>query len=178
MGYSEYSRSNIEEINQLFIKTFTATEGQSEGIIIGELTNNFMVNTDTNDFHCFVATDNDMIIGSVFFSKLRFESGERVYILSPMAISTEYQGKGIGQELITFAHNFLKNNGVEIVVTYGDINFYSKIGYKQIGEDIIKAPLSLSYPEGWLAQSLINDNLTPIKTKPYCLKALQKQNLW
>ena len=114
----------------------------------------------------------------MFFSKLIFENDLKAYILSPMAILTEYQGKGIGQNLIHFAHNILKDNGVELVVTYGDIIFYSKTGYNQITEKIIKAPLKLSYPEGWLGQSLVNEKLDPILGMSYCVEALNKQSLW
>ena len=137
MKYSEYNPNKLEEINHLFIKTFSDSEDKSEGLVIGELTNNFMTNTDASDFYCFVATDSNEIIGSVFFSKFIFENDTKAYILSPMAVLTEYQGKGIGQKLINFALNILKENGVEIVVTYGDPNYYSKVGFKVISEEII-----------------------------------------
>jgi len=31
------------------------------------------------------------------------------------------------------------------------------VGFQQISEDIVKAPLKLTQPEGWLAQSLQSD---------------------
>ncbi|QMU56914.1 MAG: hypothetical protein GKR98_01030 [Boseongicola sp.] len=37
---------------------------------------------------------------------------------------------------------------------YGVINFYAKIGFPRITEGIAQAPLPLSYPKGWLGQSL------------------------
>ncbi len=178
MKFSKYNPSNIEEINQLFIKTFSDSEGKEEGLVIGELTNNLMTNTDTNDFYCFVATDNEEIIGGVIFSKLKFESKVKAYMLSPMATLTEYQGKGIGQKLINFCLNTLKEKGVELVVTYGDPNYYSKVGFMQITEEIIKAPLKLTYPEGWLAQSLISNKIKPIKGNSYCVEAFSKPELW
>lgn len=178
MKYYEYNPSKIKEINNLFIKTFSDSEGKSEGLAIGELTNNFMTSTDANDFYCFVATDDDKIIGGVFYSRLIFERDIKAYILSPMATLTEYQGKGIGQKLINFSLDVLKENGIELVVTYGDINFYSKTGFKLIAEEIVPAPLKLSYPEGWLGQSLVSDKLDPIAGKSYCVEALNKPNLW
>ncbi len=178
MKFSEYNSRKIEEINHLFIKTFSDSEGKSEGLVIGELTNNFMTNTDADDFYCFVARENNEIIGAVFFSKLTFESGVKAYILSPMATLTKHQGKGIGQKLINFSLDVLRKNGVELAVTYGDSNFYSKVGFKQITEDIVPAPLELSYPEGWLGQSLIGDRIDPIVGKSYCVEALNKQDLW
>jgi len=116
MKYSEYNPSKIEEINHLFIKTFSDSEGKSEGLVIGELTNSLMTSTDAADFYCFTAIDDDKIIGSVIFSRLTFESNVKAYILSPMAILTEYQGKGIGQKLINSALNTLKDNGVELAI--------------------------------------------------------------
>lgn len=178
MEYSEYNPSKTEEINQLFISTFSDSEGKDEGLAIGELTNDYFTNTDDNDFYCFVATENDEVIASVFFTKMTFESGIKAYILSPMATLTEYQGKGIGQKLINFSLNVLKNNGVELALTYGDINFYSKVGFKQVSEDIVPAPLKLSYPEGWLGQSLVSDNIEPITGKSFCVEALNKPSLW
>jgi len=178
MRYSEYDPGKVEEINHLFIKSFSDSEGKSEGLTIGELTNNFMTSTDANEFYCFVATDHDEIIGGVFFSRLTFESDVKAYILSPMAIITAYQGKGIGQELINFALNILKKNGVELAVTYGDPNFYSKVGFSVISEEIVKAPLKLTYPEGWLGQSLVSDSIDPIASKSYCVEALNKPDLW
>jgi len=178
MELSEYKPSDIQEINKLFIKTFSDSEGESEGLVIGELVNEYMTSTDANDFYCFVATENEQIIACVFYTKLTFESGVNVYILSPMATHTKFQGKGIGQKLINFGLNTLKDKGVEIVVTYGDPKFYSKVGFKQITEEIIKAPLKLSYPHGWLGQSLVNDKLEAIADKPSCVKALNKPELW
>ena len=178
MKYSEYNPSKIEEINHLFTKTFSDSEGKAEGLIIGELTNNFMTNTDASDFYCFVATYNNEIIGGVFFSSITFENEVKAYILSPMAVLTKYQGNGIGQKLITFALNILKENEVELVVTYGDPNYYSKVGFKVISEEIIKAPLILSYPEGWLGQSLVSDRIEPIAGKSFCVEALNKPDLW
>ncbi len=65
-----------------------------------------------------------------------------------------------------------------MVVTYGDINFYSKIGYKHITEDIVPAPLKLSYLEGWLGQSFISNKIDAIVGKWYCVDALNKASLW
>lgn len=178
MKYSEYNPSNIEAINKLFVKTFTDSEDKSEALMVGELTNDFMTSTDTNDFYCFVATENDDIVGAVFFTSLTFESDIKAFILSPMATSTKHQGKGIGQKLINFGLDLLKENGVELVVTYGDINFYSKVGFNIISEDIVPAPLELSQPEGWLGQSLVSDRIDPIAGKSYCVKALNKPDLW
>ncbi|MTI70572.1 MAG: N-acetyltransferase [Firmicutes bacterium] len=179
MEFSKFRLENIEEIKQLFIKTFSDSEGQSEGILIGDLTFDLMTKTESQDLHVFIATENEKIIGSIIFSRLRFEKSQiNAFLLSPVAVHTDYQGKGIGQKLIDFGHDDLKKNGVELVFTYGDINFYSKVGYNVISEKVVKAPLKLSYPEGWLAQSLVSNEIQPISGKSYCVESINKSEYW
>jgi len=179
MKLSAYNPDNIEEIKQLFTKTFSDSEGQSEGLLIGNLSYDLMTTTKVYDLYGFVAIDNDKIIGSIFFSKLSFDKSDvNAFILSPVAIHTNYQGKGIGQELINFGLNTLKEDDVELVFTYGDPDFYSKVGFIPITEKLVKAPFKLMYPEGWLGQSFVNDKIKPIIGESSCVEALNKSDLW
>jgi len=81
MKLSTYNSSNIEEIKQLFTKTFSDSEGQSEGLLIGNLAYELMTRTDGHDLYGFVATENEQIIGSIIFSKLTFESEVNAFLL-------------------------------------------------------------------------------------------------
>jgi len=178
MKILNFKSSNIEEIKQLFTKVFSDAEGQSEGELIGSLAYDIMTCTDTQDLYGFIAIENKKIIGSILFTRLTFKNGANIFLLSPVAIHTSYQGKGIGQKLISFGINHLKDNGVSIVFTYGDPNFYSKVGFNQISEKIAKAPFKLSRPEGWLAQSLVSDEVKPISGNSYCVKSFNKPEIW
>jgi putative acetyltransferase len=178
MKLSTCNHNNADDIEQLFINTFSDSEGQSEGELIGSLVKDFMDSTDANDLHCFIATENGKIIGGIFFSRMTFESGINAFILSPVAIHTDHQRKGVGQKLINFGLNALKEDGVELVLTYGDPNFYSKVGFSVIAEKLVPAPLKLEYPEGWLAQSLVGDDIEPIAGNSHCVKELNKLEYW
>lgn len=178
MKFSTLNPGNIEEIEQLFIKTFSDSEGQSEGEVIGRLVRDLMGSTDANDLYCFIATENEQIIGSIFFSRMIFDSGINAFILSPVATHTDHQGKGVGQKLINLGLDALKKNGVELAITYGDPDFYSKVGFSVITEQVLPAPQKLEQPEGWLAQSLVSDEIKPIKGNSFCVEALNKPELW
>jgi len=178
MEFSFYKSSNTEEIKQLFTKVFSDSEGQTEGVLIGNLTYDIMTGTDAQDLYGFVATENQQIIGSIFFTKLSFQNGVNAFLLSPVAIDTSCQGKGIGQKLINFGINHLKENAVRIVFTYGDPNFYSKVGFIPIGENIAKAPFTLTQPEGWLGQSLVSEEIEPIEGYSSCVEAFNKPEIW
>ena len=137
-----------------------------------------MTGTDAHDLYGFVAIDDKHIIGSIFFTRLTFQNGVNAFLLSPVAIHTSYQGKGFGQKLINFGINHLKENGVRIVFTYGDPDFYSKVGFNSITEKTAKAPFKLSQPKGWLGQSLIGDEIEPIDGHSYCVEAFSKPKYW
>ncbi len=178
MIFSANNPSDSDEIIQLFSKVFSDSEGQSEGLIIGNLVDDLLTSTVENDLYCFVATEDAQIIGSIIFSRLTFENAVSAFLLSPVAIDTIHQGQGIGKKLINFGLNVLKKNGVELAFTYGDPRYYVKTGFKPITEKIVKAPLPLSQPQGWLGQSLVGDEIEPIAGKSQCVEAMNKPEIW
>jgi len=175
---SIYNPDNVEEITQLFTKVFSDSEGQSEGLLIGELVDDLLTNTDSNDIYCFVTSENKDIIGGIIFSRLMFENEINAFLLSPVAIHTRQQGKGIGQKLINFGLNILKENRVELAFTYGDPGFYTKVGFNPITEKLVKAPFTLSYPQGWLCQILAGGEIEPIPGNSHCVDAFNKPEIW
>mgnify|MGYP001613235440 CR=1 FL=1 len=175
---SSYTAQQIDEISELFQRTFSDSEGEKEGRLIGDLTRAFMLSTNPEDLYGFFAIDKGKAVAGIFFTRLTFNGETSAFILAPVAVHTDYQGQGIGQELINFGLAKLREDGVELAITYGDINFYAKVGFQQISEDIIRAPLHLSYPEGWLAQSLSGKPLVPIAGNTSCVKELDDPAYW
>jgi putative acetyltransferase len=178
MKISEYKSGDIKEVNQLIVDVFSASKGKEEGLSIGRLVHNLVTEADTKDVFGFVATEYNQVIGSIFFTRLTFQNGINAFILSPVAIHTNSQGKGVGQKLINFGIETLKENNVALVFTYGDPNYYSKVGFKSISEKIVKAPLKMTQPEGWLCQSLVSNEITPIAGNSYCVEALNNPEYW
>jgi putative acetyltransferase len=178
MEYATAQPNDAAEIERLFVWTFTDSEGQSEGEMIGRLAGDLLNRTSESDRYCFVAREDGQIVGSIFFSRITLECEVKAFILSPVAVRTDHQGKGIGQRLITFGLDVLTDDGVELAITYGDLNFYSKVGFHPVTEAVVPAPLTLQYPEGWLAQSLKSDSIPPIGGKSRCVEALNRAEYW
>ncbi|MHA1524205.1 MAG: GNAT family N-acetyltransferase, partial [Alphaproteobacteria bacterium] len=144
-----------QEISEHFSATFTDSEGAEEGKIIGQLVDDLMETTPNQDLFVFSAYDDQSFVGCIFFSRLNYGQDDRaVFILSPVAVKTDRQKKGVGQKLIAYGLDKLRQKGIDIAVTYGDPNYYSKVGFRQITEEFAQAPLKLNYPHGWLGQSL------------------------
>ncbi|EII3092347.1 GNAT family N-acetyltransferase [Vibrio cholerae] len=180
MKYALYKQEEAQEIITLFNNTFSDSEGKEEGALIAKLVEDFLtLPTKDEDLYVFIAQDdNERIVGSILFSRLSFPNGENIFLLAPVAVATDCQGKGIGQNLIQFGLDTLKEKGVTVAITYGDINFYSKTGFAPISQDVIQAPLDLSYPEGWIAQSLNGEAIPHVVGKPTCLKAIDNPSYW
>jgi len=178
MILSHYEPKNAEELRKLFTKTFTDSEGPEEGQLIGRLVQNLMACDDKAVIRGFIATKGDKIIAGIFFTRLTFESDVSAFLLAPVAVHTDHQGKGVGQALINYGLNAIKGSDVEVVFTYGDINFYSKVGFQQIDKSIARAPLNLTYPEGWLAQSLVSDEVKPIPGNSTCVEEFNDPAYW
>jgi putative acetyltransferase len=178
MKLSTYSKTSIKEIQQLFYTVFSDSEGEEQGLSVSTIAYDLMMNTEPKDFVVFTTVESDQIIGSIFFSKLTFENQAVAFILSPVAIHTQYQGKGIGQELINFGVSNLKDKGVELLFTYGSPQYYSKVGFSPISEEIAQAPVKLSLPFAWLGQSLVSDEIDPIAGGSRCVEALNNPEYW
>jgi len=168
-----------EELIALFRASFTASEGAAEGAVIAEFVARMEATVDDADLVVVSARDGGDLVGAAIFSRMTYPGDARtVFILSPMAVSPDHQGKGVGQALLAYAFDHLRREGVEVVLTYGDINFYGKVGFAQVSEAVAAPPLPLSYPEGWLAQSLTGETLVPLTGASRCVEALNDPALW
>ncbi len=178
MNYRPYAADDVQSIVQLFESVFADSEGEEEGTLIGQLTNDLFTQTEGADLLNFIACEKEQIIGSIFFSRLTFDTGFNAFILSPAAVHSAYQGKGVGQALISYGLNELRNTGVRFVVTYGDPAFYSKVGFCPISPSKVRAPFDLSQPVGWLGQALLDDSIELLSGNCTCVDALQKAVYW
>jgi predicted N-acetyltransferase YhbS len=178
MIYQIIDQLKQHEVVKLFTSVFTSSEGEEEGRLIGKLSSELASNIDNEEIICFGVFENDSLIGSIFFTRLQFDQPVQVYMLAPVAVSTEHQGQGAGQALIKYGINELNNRSVDVVVTYGDPSFYSKVGFQALSENVIQPPLELSMPFGWLGQSLTGEPIPTIHERPVCVKEFNDPVYW
>ena len=160
----------------VFLKSFTASEGAEEGGFVSALAADLIKTTPENDFAAFTAHEGDLCVGAVIFTRLYFpQTSAIVFLLSPMAVLPNHQGQGVGQGLIAYALSQLVG---DIVVTYGDPAFYGKTGFAAIDPAVLPAPYLLSQPQGWVAQSLTKAPILPLEGPATCAPALQNPAYW
>ena len=179
MEFSTGPKGREEDIIALFTSTFTASEGMEEGALIGDLVRNLLAGTAEMDLFVFSAEEDGKMIGGIIFSRLTYEQDDRtVFVLAPVAVVTDRQGKGIGLSVLNHGLASLRNAGVDIAMTYGDPNYYAKVGFMPISEADAQAPFPLNHPEGWLGQSLKDRAMTPLKGPSRCVEALNDPVFW
>ncbi len=183
MKISDDIEGHEEAIIDLFTTTFTASEGAQEGKLVGTLARNLLADTAPDDIQVFTAWRGERLIGAALFSRLTYPRDARtVFLLSPMAVATDSQGTGVGQALLHHALAVLRDQGVDIAVTYGDPAFYGKLGFRPMSEATARAPLPMSQPEGWIGQALTGgkggDVSPPLQGPCRCVAALDDPALW
>ncbi len=179
MEFSTGFQGNEKEIIDLIGATFSASEGLDEGKLVGGLASDLLFETAPDDLVVCTANEAGNIIGCIMFSRMTFAEDDRtVFLMAPVAVSPSHQGKGVGQRLVRFGLEHLARSGADVAITYGDPDYYSKVGFRQIDESVAQAPARLQFPHGWLAQPLSGTDLTPLKGSSRCVGALDNPAYW
>jgi len=179
MDFSTDYETYADAITQLFASTFTASEGAGEGALISALARRLIAETPAEDLRVITAWEDGALLGGIFFTRLTYAGDPRkVFMMAPVAVATARQGQRIGQRLIAHGLNVLRQNGVDIAVTYGDPAFYGRVGFKPVSEADLPAPQPLQQPQGWIAQSLTDAPLTSLSGPAHCVAAFDDPALW
>ena len=179
MNYITDYEPHAEAIANLFKATFTASEGPEEGALIGDLARRLITKTPADDMRVVTAWEDGALLGGIFFTRLTYEGDLRtVFMMAPVAVAIEHQGKRIGQRLISCGLEELRQEGVDIAVTYGDPDFYGRVGFMPVSEANLPAPQPLGQPHGWIAQSLTEEPVTPLLGPSRCVAAFDDPALW
>lgn len=168
-----------QRIVEVFAGSFSDSDGEQEGAAIASLVRGLLDGTAAEDIEVFTAEDDGELVGAAIFTRLRYPRDSRVvFLLSPMAVATARQGMGVGQRLLSHALQSLRAGGVDVVITYGDPDFYGRVGFAPLSEEAAPPPLPLSRPEGWLGLALSAAQLTPIPGPSSCVAALNDPHHW
>ncbi len=117
--------------------------------------------------------------GHVLFTNVKIIGAEnvRASILAPLAVSPDYQNKGVGGALIKEGLNRLKKSGTELVFVLGHPGYYPRFGFTPAGTQGYETPhpIPLKDADAWMVKKL-----TPTKSKGKikCAKTLDKPEYW
>jgi len=178
MKLERIGRERASDLTHLFTSTFGSSEGADEGALIGSLVAKLSGDIDDLEIFCFCAVESEQLIGAIFFTRLHFADRAPIYMLAPVAVSTDHQKSGVGKALIRHGLNELADRGALVAVTYGDPSYYEKFGFKPLSENVLKAPMDLSMPHGWLGLSLTEEPIQTRAERPACVDAFRDPAYW
>lgn len=118
--------SDFRDLVKIFKDVFENEEQISENNQLGKLLSN-------PDFMVFVAKQNDKVVGglTIYILHTYFGSKPVAYIYD-VAVSSDFQGKGLGKSLIAEVCKYCKENGFEDAYVEAEsddvdaVNFYKK----------------------------------------------------
>ena len=175
MKIRESVENDIKSIRKVHLNAFDQPEGET----VSQLAIDLLEDKAALPILSLVAEQDDEIIGNVIFSSVNIEGAEGVsaFILAPLAVTRFAQRKGIGTLLINKGLETLKERGAEIVLVYGDPNYYMRTGFK--ADHNLKPPYKLKYPEeAWMAQELVEGILSKTQGMVQCASSLNSPELW
>lgn len=179
MNHQTLTTAQAKEIVSLFTSVFTASAGEAEGTMLQTLSSELAANIDDRENICFGSMDDGDLVACIFFTRLHYPASDiTIFMLSPVAVATAQQRKGIGQALIRFGLERLTERGIDIVLTYGDPAFYSKLAFQPLAETMLQAPQPLSMPFGWQARPLRAPSIPTIPGRPICFPAFDNPAYW
>jgi predicted N-acetyltransferase YhbS len=169
-----------EEMAALFATTFGASEGPEEGQLIGTLARGLLATTPDGDLRAFCAREAEgRLVGCILFTRMDYaRDPRRVFVLAPVAVAPDRQGRGVGPALIRHGLDALRSEGVDVALTYGNPAFYGRLGFRAIAQEAVAAPFPLQFPHGWLGQSLTDAPLAPLPGPVRCAPALDDPAYW
>ncbi len=176
--FSLTKTNKSKSIQNFFKKVFTKSEGKKEGNIVSNLSFKLAKSIDEKNVIGIEGKIKNKIIAYIFLTKLSFKEDCLVYLLAPVAVDSKIQKKGMGKKIIRYGINYLKQNKVDILMTYGDPNYYSKLGFKKTKISLIPAPFKLSQPIGWLINKISSKKIPTFKKKPLCVLPFRNRKLW
>ncbi len=89
-----------------------------------------------------VAEIDNKIVGHILFTKGSIE-GNPILVLAPVSVLPDYQGKGIGGQLIQRGHEIARALGYKGIILLGHPTYYPKFGYKISTLFDIRAPFEV-----------------------------------
>jgi predicted N-acetyltransferase YhbS len=119
---------------------------------------------------CFVACDDNKIVGNIIYSKAKVINGKNkefeVLCMGPIGVLPSYQGQGIGSLLMNYSIEKAKQLRHKAIIIFGNQNYYHRFGFKNAKEYGIQTASGEKFDE-FMALEIYDGGLNGISGKFY-----------
>lgn len=164
------------EIRDLYLGAFP----EGENAVVADLAVALLEVDSQPDTIAFVAEEGDRLVGEVSFSPVTADADSAWlgYILAPLAVSPEYQRRGVGSRLVESGLAWVSARGADALFVYGDPRYYARFGFRTDVAERFRPPYGLRYPFGWQAIVLHESAADQGPVTLSCVAPLRDPALW
>lgn len=157
--------------------------GEEQGQEIVELVNDLLDDETAKPLRSLVAEIDARLVGHILFTAAQLQPENReisARILAPLAVSSDFQGKGIGGALIAEGLKQLTESGVDLVFVLGYPGYYSKFGFRAAGVLGFAAPYAIpsEHADAWMVRELKAGMIGRIAGRVRCSESLDRPQHW
>ena len=88
--------------------------------------------------YCGVAHKNEKLVAAVCFTPITIGGRRGALLLGPLAVAPSHANIGLGRGLVGNGLTAARNDGRELVVLVGDLDYYARMGFQRIAAGIIQ----------------------------------------
>ena len=164
---------DLDAIRQIHLAAFG-----DDGPEVADLAGALIADQSAQPTLVLVAEFEKMLVGSVIFSTVRVFGLDlsSCFILAPLAVSPDFQKKGIGSDLVRSGLAILQQRKADLVFVLGDPEYYRRFGF-HVNHNV-RAPFDLPYPEAWMCKTLglgVPEHLEGVLV---CAESLNRPEHW
>ncbi len=150
--------------------------GKDEGDDIARLAEDFLGLADTISIS---ARRDGKIVGNVLFTPFNFVDhlGAKCYLLAPCGVLPEYQGHGVGKEIMEASIERLSSVGTDAVFVLGVPTFYPRYGFVRTDKQT-PYPDLMTAPEAWMALELTKGSVEKLSGKTVAIPLFMQPHWW
>ena len=179
MNIRRATESDRTAIDAIHMSAF----GQSQGQEIVELVNSLLDDETAKPLLSLVAETDEKLVGHILFTVARIQPEDQettVRILAPLAISSDFQGQGIGSALIREGLKHLAESGVDLVFVLGHPGYYPKFGFQAAGQFGFEAPYPIpsEHADAWMVRELKAGVIGKKEGRVQCSDVLNQPQHW
>jgi putative acetyltransferase len=172
----EATNLDRDDVREVHLSAFP--EGERE--MVATLAVNLLVEATSPSTIALVAEIGEVVAGHIAFSPVTLGKNEKRagYILAPLGVKPEFQKQRIGSDLIESGKKRLSESGVNVLLVYGDPKYYGRFGFSAGAASSYLPPYQLTYPHGWQAVALNEEEAVESTLKVSCVASLCDPELW
>ncbi|MCB1229059.1 MAG: N-acetyltransferase [Verrucomicrobiae bacterium] len=170
------TKEDVDAIRSVHISAFS----EAESALIAKLAVELLSEETNPPVLSLVAETDGEVVGHVALSPVMLDGTETCIgqILAPLAVAPNHQGCGIGTRLIKSGIEQVSKFGGEVLLVYGDPEYYGRFGFRVETATDYLPPYPLQYPFGWQGIDFRQGEQDRQTVRIACVASLSLPVLW